>query len=139
MELELTELIDLVNKPAIENIENSIAKKMNFTIYKDNFDKIIHSLKKEIGNSGLKLEKIAEFIATQPQKIEEFSILFLKNENPEMLSIGFSLNYAIYIIYLIEKSEEDLYDFIVLRRIPQAKKVVKQLMDIKKKMNIGDK
>jgi len=134
MQFELNELIGLVNGPGFENIENSIAEKKNFTIYKGNFDKQIESLKKEINNSGLKLEKIEQFISTQPLKIEEFLTLFLKD--PKMLGIGFSIKYAIYLIYLIEKTEDDLNTFIGLQRIPQAKKVVKQLMNIKKQMKI---
>ena len=136
MECNSIELKRLVEDQRLTDLENQIAGKIGFTIYKDTYDRLLELLKKDLDNSGIVLNKIERLISEQPEIIERFSADFLKNENIKSISIGFSIMYSVYIIYLIEKTEEDLYTYIVKQKIPQAKKVVKQLMSIKKAMSL---
>ena len=134
MECNLEELKKLTESPGIITLENAIAAKMGFSIYKGNYDKLLQLLKNEVEESGLELNKLERFISDHPGRMEEFTQLFLEKEDIKDMGFGFSLSYSIYLVYLIEKTQEELKTYLVRRRFPQAQMVVKQLFSIKKKM-----
>src|SRR5690242_1027230 len=117
----LEQLKRATESSGITAVENAIAAKMGFSIYKGNFDKLLSSLNEDVENSNMELDKLERYVAEHPEKVEEFTHLFLEKDNIKSISFGFSLKYAVYMIYLIEKTEAELYSYIVKQRIPQAK------------------
>ncbi|MEO5563572.1 MAG: hypothetical protein ABIR18_09055 [Chitinophagaceae bacterium] len=136
METPLNSVESLLQDNALLKIESIVADYMKCSIYKDELELLISFQKNEIEQSDLSIAQIFSFIGNNSEKIVKFSVLFLKNETASVLAIGFSITYTIYMIYLIEKNKKELISYLVKRRIPNARKVADQLLQIKLEMSL---
>ncbi|MFP4544916.1 MAG: hypothetical protein ACLFQU_11840 [Candidatus Kapaibacterium sp.] len=121
----------LVNSQTVE-IENTIANEVGCDIYKDDVSILLELIVKEIKCSGLSIKKIENYIYENKEIIISFGIKLIGNRSPEFLSTGIAITYSIYLIYLEEKSEKQLLEYIRKRRIPNAESFLKQLLSIKR-------
>jgi hypothetical protein len=126
----------LLESPSLQQIEVAIAAKMDCSIYKDNMDILIGFIQAEIDSSMLSIDDIKDYIVNHSDEIVEFGQLLLGKAKPERLSIGIAISYSVYMIYLKEKGEQELLEYIRRRRIPKAQKVLEQLQAIQKEMNL---
>ena len=128
MEVSTIEKI-LRNSQTVE-IESSIAEQVGCDIYKENFPLLVGFIKEEIENSQLSADKIEGYINENKESIVTFGVNFLEKSKPESLSIGIAITYSIYLIYLKEKDEKELLEYLKRRRIPKPKKLLEQLLGI---------
>ena len=122
----------LLHSPFWQDLEAQIADQVRSTLYRENLPLLLQWLEGEITTSGLPFNEIRTFIEAHPAEVIRFSVAVLRQSPPGQPSIGISVTYAIYLIYLKTKSEEELLSYIVKRRIPEPKKVLKKLQNINK-------
>lgn len=134
--VNISELEGLLSSSCLHQIENSIANKKNCDIYKDDLSLLTEFKKKEVDASMLSLNEIEKFLENNKEKVINFGLKFLENINPQSLGIGIAISYSIYLIYLKEKSEKELLEYLKRRRIPNPQKLLEQLWNIKKEMSI---
>lgn len=127
----LTDIERIINSENLTEIENAIAKEQNCKVYKDNIQLLIGFIKKEVEICDFSLTQIENYLKNNSNQIINFSRIFLEKSNVSTLSIGISISYSIYLLYLKNKTEDNLLSFIKNRRIPQAKKLVKELLLVK--------
>nr|WP_319998167.1 hypothetical protein [uncultured Draconibacterium sp.] len=128
MEVSIIEKI-LRNTQTVE-IESSIAKQVGCDIYKDDLPLLAGFIKEEVENSQLSADKIEGYINENKESIITFGVNFLEKSKPESLSTGIAITYSIYLIYLKEKGEKELLEYLKRRRIPKPKKLLEQLLGI---------
>lgn len=128
MKISIIEKI-LRKKQTIE-IENSIATHVGCEIYKDDLPLLTGFIKEELKNSQLSADKIEDYINKNKECIITFGINFLGKNKPESLSTGIAITYSIYLIYLKEKDDKELLEYLKRRRIPKPKKLLEQLLEI---------
>jgi hypothetical protein len=128
MKVSIIEKI-LRNTQTVE-IENSIAKQVGCDIYKDDLSLMAGFIKEEVENSQLSADKIEGYINKNKEVIITFGVNFLEKSKPESLSTGIAITYSIYLIYLKEKDEKELLEYLKRRRIPKPQKLLEQLLRI---------
>ena len=130
----VTNIEALLNNKILSKIEIEIAEIKKCEIYKDNLPLLVKLIKDEIDSSKLSIDKIKNFIESNSKAIINFGQLLLDKSNPKSLSIGISISYSIYMIYLKEKEEEELLEYLKRRKIPGAQKFLEELKLIEKKL-----
>ena len=136
MQIELDEIKNLLNSNSLNRAETRISEKIGASIYKDELPILMQLIKKEIDSSEISIDIISKFINENEDKIVEFGLLLLKKGSTQMLSIGISITYSIYLIYLKRKEDAFLEGYLVRRGIPDSVKFMKQLKNIGIKINI---
>ncbi len=134
--VKTSDIENLLKTPTLQQTENTITNNLGCNLYKDDLSLLAGFLKGEIESSGLSLAAIEKFITDTPEEVITFSQIFWDTSKPQSLSAGIAITYGIYIIYLKEKTRDDLLQYIKKRRIPKAKKFQEQLLAIKEKMNL---
>lgn len=134
--VNVNDLETLLGHSALEQIESVIADKMNCDLYKDNVSLLTGFIKEEVDASMLSLHDIENFIENHSEEIIGFGQMFLGKSKPQSLSTGIAITYSVYMIYLKEKDEKELLEYLKKRRIPKPKKLLDQLLSIKKDMNL---
>ncbi len=132
----LNDLKVLLNDVTLNHVEGLIAEKLGCEIYKDNIPLLTGFVEKEVDASMISITDIESFIKTNSDRIVEFAEKFWGKGKPQSLSIGIAITYSIYLIYLIDKDEKRLLEYLKKRRIPAANNLVKQLLSIKKEMDL---
>jgi hypothetical protein len=130
MPVELNEISNLLNSDSLNRIETRISEKLGISIYKDDLPILTELIKKEIDSSGFSIDHISKFINDDEDAIVNFGFLLLKDKSTQMLSIGVSITYAIYLIFLQNKDDSSFEEYLVRRGIPDSKKVLKQIKSI---------
>lgn len=138
MELTKEQVRVLLTSDIIVRADNMIAKNNNATICRNYFDKSIEFNKKDIENSELDIDTLLNYVVNNMDIIICFSHYILKRDKKDeiLLDCGISLAYAIYLIYLKEKSDRQLKMLIQRLRIPDSGIFFKQLKGIKDEMNL---
>ena len=134
--VNVNDLETLLGHSALQQIENIIADKMNCDLYKDNASLLTGFIKEEVDASMLSLHDIENFIGNHSEEIIGFSQIFWGKSKPQSLSTGIAITYSVYMIYLKEKDEKELLEYLKKRRIPKPKKLLEQLLSIKQEMNL---
>ncbi len=134
--VNLNELEKLLSSSSLQQIEGSIADKMSCELYKDNITLLTGFIKEEVDSSRLSIQDIDYFINNNSREIIDFGIKFLGKSRIQSLSAGIAITYSIYLIYLKNKDEKELLEYLKRRRIPQPQKFLEQLWTIKEEMNI---
>lgn len=134
--VNVNDLETLLGHSALQQIESVIADKMNCDLYKDNVSLLTGFIKEEVDASMLSLHDIENFIENHSEEIIGFGQMFLGKSKPQSLSTGIAITYSVYMIYLKEKDEKELLEYLKKRRIPKPKKLLEQLLSIKKEMNL---
>lgn len=93
-------------------------------------------LKEEIDASMLSLADIEYFMNNHSKEVIDLGLEFLGKSKIQNLSTGIAISYSIYLIYLNDKEEKELLKYLKKRRIPKPKKLLEQLLTIKKEMGI---
>lgn len=135
MSAEFEKVRHLLASDSLKRVETQISEKIGCSIYKDNLPILVQLIEKEIDCSLISIDVISNFIDNNEKVIVDFGLLLLEKESIQMLSLGFSITYAIYLILLQRKDDVSLEDYLVRRRIPDSIKFLKQLNAIKHKMN----
>ena len=120
----------LLNDLNLIDIEDAIAKNKNCIIYREDLPLLCNLLKGEIETSQLSLEHIEKFIRNNAVAIIDFALSLLNKEHPKSLSAGIAISYSIYMIYIKEKTNIELLNYLKARRIPNAEKLFEQLQKI---------
>ncbi len=128
--INISNLNDLLSSAHLLQVETAIASNMNCELYDDDKSILIDFMNKEIEQSGLSVETISYFIMNNSKEIIYFAEHFLSKYKPEVLSIGISITYGIYMIYLREKSENELLSYLKKRRIPKPSIFLKELLSL---------
>ncbi|MEO9803753.1 MAG: hypothetical protein ABJD58_11805 [Cyclobacteriaceae bacterium] len=136
MEDIVTRIVGLLSDDSLSRIEGEIASNAGCDIYKDNLPLLAGFQKEEIECSMLSMAEIEDFSRNNSEELIEFGKLFLAESNPESLSSGIAISYSIYLIYLKDKGEKQLLDYLKKRRIPKPQKLMKQLQSIGEKMKL---
>jgi hypothetical protein len=136
MLVELNEINNLLNSDSVIKIEAQISEKLGVSIYKDDLPILMQLMKKEIDSSGISIGVISKFVNDHQDVIIEFGSLLLKGKSTQMLSIGVSITYTIYLILLQSKDDSSLKEYLVRRGIPDWKNFLKQIKNIGIKLNI---
>lgn len=130
MTFNMKDIEKFLNSSSSQEIEQSIAEKLNCKIYSENLPFFMNLIKDEIDASGIDLSEIESFIEVNKHQIIEFGVKYLRKYKPKFLAIGISITYSIYLIYLQNKSEEELLFYLDRRRLPKPKQVLKELQNI---------
>ncbi len=93
-------------------------------------------MKTEIDASQLNIDDIELFIRPNDKQIVDFAQLLLEKDKPQFLSVGISITYAIYMIYLKDKSSTELLEYLKRRRIPKPQKLLAELVSIGKRISL---
>lgn len=128
--MEVSIIEKILRNPQTVEIENSIAKQVGCDIYKDDLLLMARFIKEEIENSQLSADRIEGYINKNKEVIITFGVNFLEKSKPESLSAGIAITYSIYLIYLKEKDEKELLEYLQRRRIPKPQKLLEQLLRI---------
>jgi hypothetical protein len=136
MVVELDEIQRLLKSDSLTRIETEISVKRGSSIYKDDLPILIGFIKKEIESSEFSINSIAKFINDNEKTIADFGLLLLESYVKQMLSLGIAITYAIYLMYLQEKNNALLEQYLIKRRIPDPIKFLNKLNAIASKMNI---
>ena len=131
MQIEADKLEHLLNSDSLTRVETQMVEKLGTSIYKDDLPLLIQLIKKEIDASEIPIDVIAEFIGDNEKMIVEFGLSLLNKKPNQMLCIGVSITYSIYLILLQRKDDTFLEQYLVKRRIPDSAKFFKQLKGIK--------
>ena len=134
--VNVNDLETLLGHSTLQQIESVIADKMDCELYKDNVSLLTGFIKEEVEASLLSLHDIEIFIENHSEKIIDFGQMFLGTSKPQSLSTGIAITYSVYMIYLQGKDEKELLEYLKKRRIPKPKKLLEQLLSIKKEMNL---
>jgi len=134
--VNVNELEELLDNSNLQYIENTIADKLNSNVYKENLPLLIGLMKEEVDTSMLSLNIIKDFIDNHSDDVIDFGLSFLDKSKPESLCIGFAITYAIYIVYLKEKDEKELLQYLKQRGIPKASKLLEKLLYVKEKIDL---
>jgi hypothetical protein len=129
MAISVKDVEQVLSKMDVIEIENEIAKNANCKVIRENASVLMSLTLKNIETSGLELKDIENLLINHRDEVIRFADLFLQEEKLNALGLGISFTYAIYLIYLRNKSEEDLLNYLRRRKIPQAKKVCEQLQN----------
>lgn len=135
MKEEINKIETLFHDASLNDIEKVIAETTNCNLYRENLSLLAKFTVDEIDASGLAISQIEDLIKHQPKKIIEFGQSYLKKFNPKTLSTGIAISYSIFIIYLEDKSEKELLEYLQRRRIPSPKNILEKLLAVKKEMN----
>jgi hypothetical protein len=135
-------------------VENQIAEATNRFVNKEHLDFTVDIVKRDVSNSDFDFMTITKLISNSSDSLIKFGTLLINNtktdkieeeypvgEEPEEhgksvvikdegLGIGFSIQYAIYYLYLISRRIEDLKGYLKKSRIPKADKFAKELIEI---------
>jgi hypothetical protein len=125
---KIEDLLEIVNR-----LDEEIVQQLNSTMYNEDADILISLKRKEVEASELSIVDIARYIRENEEKIKKFAAKLFSNRKPYSLSIGISVTYAIYLIYLFERPD-NLLDYLRRRRIPEPAKFLAQLQKIKTKL-----
>ena len=136
MQVELGEIRNVLNQESLNRVETQISEKLGASIYKEDLPVLVQLMKKEIDLSGISIDVISEFIDDNESIIVEFALLLLKKRPAQILSIGVSITYSIYLILLQRENDVLLEEYLDRRRIPGSIMFLKQLKDIGIKMGI---
>ncbi len=134
--VNVNDLEALLGNSSLQQIEATIADRMDCDLYKDNVSLLTVFIKEEVDASMLSVLNIESFIKSQSEEVIDFGEMFLSKSKPQSLSTGIAITYSVYIIYLKEKDEKELLEYLKRRRIPKPKKLLEQLQSIKKEMNL---
>ena len=134
--VKIGELERLLNSTSLQQIENSIVDKIGCDLYGDDLSILVGFLKEEVDSSMLSIKEIEIFLENNLRLVSNFAIKFLEKFNPQSLSKGIAITYSIYLIYLIEKDQIALIEYLKRRRIPKWQKLLEQLLSIKKEMSL---
>lgn len=132
----ISELEGFLSGSSLQLIESSIADKISCDLYKDNISLLTGFIKEEVDASMLSIKVIDSFLDNNPEEVINFGLKFLGKTKPQSLSTGIAITYSIYLIYLKEKDEKELLEYLKKRRIPKPQKLLEQLLSIKKEMNL---
>jgi hypothetical protein len=132
----ISELEGLLSSTSLLEIESSIANKIGCDLYKDNIPLLTGFIKEEVDASKLSIKAIERFLESNSDAVIDFGLKFLAKSNPQSLSIGIAITYSVYLIYLREKGEKKLLEYLQKRRIPKPQKLLEQLLSIKKEMKL---
>ncbi len=124
----------LLKSDAVTAADDAIAARLGCSIYREDLPMLAGFMTEEIGQSNLTLSQISDFVSGYPAAIAEFAQLFFGKSRPETLSAGVSVTYAIYLLYLRNRTEADLLAYIDRRRIPNGDKLTAKLTKAKAKM-----
>lgn len=134
--VNVNELEELLRSSSLQQIESTIADEMSCDLYKDNISLLTGFIKEEVDTSMLSIKDIESFIDNHPEEVIDFGLKFLEKSKPQSLSTGIAITYSIYLIYLKDKDEKKLLEYLKKRRIPKPQKLLEQLLSIKKGMSI---
>lgn len=134
--VSVNDLESLLATSSLQQVERAIADKMNCDLYKDNVSLLTRFIKEEVDASMLSILDIESLIKNQSEEVIDFGQMFLDKYKPQSLSIGIAITYSVYLIYLKEKDEKELLEYLKKRRIPKSQKLLEQLLAIKKEMNL---
>jgi len=132
--ININKIEKILNSPNLQQIEDTIANKLGCGLYKDNISLLAGFLKEEIDASMLSLYDIEYFMINHSQEVIEFGLKFLGKSKLQSLSAGIAITYSIYLIYLKNKDERELMEYLKRRRIPKPQKLLEQLYTIRKEM-----
>ena len=133
---EINEVETLLKSDSLNRVESLISKKVGASIYKDDLPILIGIIKKEIDCSEISVGEISRFIVGNEKIIIDFGCLLLERRAVQMLSIGISITYAIYLIFLQKKNDTLLKEYLKKRRMPDAILFFNQLKDIEQQLSI---
>ena len=136
MGILLEQIEEVLKNRSLTDVEDRIAEKAGCFIYRDDLPTFIGLIKKEVEFSDLPISVVSEFINNNQDAIVQFGGLLLEDKSPQMLSIGISISYAIYMIYLKEKNDKLLGAYIIKRRIPDPAKFLAELINIGEKVGL---
>lgn len=125
----------LLTSESVMQIENKIAEQKKCKIYKEDLPFLVNLIVEEVNQSEIPIKELEYFINNNQDKIIEFAFYFLDGQLPNSLSTGIAITYSIYLIYLKDKGDKSLEDYIKKRRIPNSLKFVAHLKKIKDKIN----
>lgn len=134
--VSLSELEGLLNSSNLQQIESTIANKMNCNLYKDKISLLTGFIKEEVDVSMLSIKDIKNFIDNHSDEVIDFGLKFLRNSKPQILSTGMAITYTIYLIYLKGKDEKKMLEYLRKRRIPKPQKLLEQILSIKMEMSL---
>lgn len=134
--VNVRDLEELLSSSSLQQIESTIAAEMSCDLYKDNISLLTGFIKEEVDASMLSVKDIESFLDNNPEEIIDFGLKFLGKSKPQSLSTGIAITYSVYLIYLRDKDEKELLEYLKKRRIPKPQKVLEQLLSIKKEMNL---
>lgn len=126
----MTDVAKLMTNQLVERMEQRITDQLGWSVYKEDLTLMTSFLSEEIESSGLSLQEIGGFIETHSDEIVGYGVALLSQDPPGQLGIGASITYAIYLIYMRDKPEEEFLAYLIRRRIPRPKMVLKQLQQI---------
>lgn len=132
--ININKIENILNSTNLQQIEDSIANKLGCGLYKDNISLLAGFLKEEIEASMLSLYDIEYFMTNHSKEVIDFGLKFLGKSKLQNLSTGIAITYSIYLIYLNDKDERELLEYLKKRRIPKPQKLLEQLCTIKKEM-----
>lgn len=128
------EIETILNSSKLQQIEGIITDKLSCSLYKHNISLLTGFIKEEVDVSMLSLYDIEYFMNNHSKEVIDFSLKFLGKSNIQSLSTGIAITYSIYLIYLRDKDEKALLEYLKKRRIPKPQKLLEQLFTIKKEM-----
>lgn len=134
--VNVSELEELLSSSSLQQIESTIADEIGCDLYKDNISLLTGFIKEEVDASMLSVKDIGNFIDNHSGEVIDFGLKFLGKSKPQSLSTGIAITYSIYLIYLKDKDEKKLLEYLKKRRIPKPQKLLEQLLSIKKEMSI---
>jgi hypothetical protein len=134
--VNISELEDLLSSSSLQQIESSIADKISCDLYKDNISLLTGFIKEEVEASKLSVKVIERFLDSNSEEVINFGLKFLEKTKPQSLSTGIAITYSVYLIYLKDREEKELLEYLQKRRIPKSQKLLEQLLSIKKGMNL---
>jgi hypothetical protein len=126
----------LLSSSALEHVENQIAAAVGLPICREDVSLFASLLKQEIDASGIEVNELVDLLSGSRELLVAFGTRLLHGEEQprdtaaaenEGLACGFGITYAIYLHYLSNKSQQDLVQYVKVRRIPQAKKFAERL------------
>jgi hypothetical protein len=130
----ITEISHLLESKFFKEIESTIVKKLNCELYRDDSAFIFKLLGIELDTSTFSLAQLKEYIFEHPDELALFSENFLSRYNPKVLSVGFSISHAIYVLYLKNGTRKELTEYLRRRRIPKSKDLSEELFEIKERL-----